>query len=110
MARPHDIWEFGWNRPYDDRHAYIQSLPEDEQEWATLTFHYLDHAFRVEVENRTRNISWNNGSDVEKYSDRVEQIRNEVAANLEPPTDDRWKVRFKREESYKFFEREENDE
>jgi hypothetical protein len=109
MARPHDIWEFGWNRPYDERHAYIQSLPENEQEWATLTFHYIDYAFRVEVENRTRNISWNNGGDVDKYSDRVEQIRNQVKDRLEPPTDDRWKTRFQPGWHDKFYG-EENDE
>ena len=108
MARPHDIWEFGWNRPYDDRHAYIQSLPENEQEWATLTFHYIDLAFEAIVSERLqrRGTSLTGPG----ASDMVEAIRNEAKDRLEPPADDRWKIRFKREESYKFFEREENDE
>lgn len=109
MARPHDIWEFGWTHPYEDRHEYIQSLPENEQEWATMILHYLDHAFRVEVERRSRDISWKNGSDVDKYSDRVDQIRSEVADYLEPPTDDRWKTRFQPGWYDRFYEEKENE-
>lgn len=105
MARPHDIWEFGWNRPYDDRHAYIQSLPESEQEWATLTFHYIDLAFEAMVMRKYDGYIAGHVP-----SDKVESTREWARLKLEPPTDDRWKVRFKREESYKFFEREENDE
>jgi hypothetical protein len=101
MARPHDIWEFGWTGGYDNRHAYIQSLPENEQEWATMLFHYIDYAFQAEVFHKTSQLS----STSDTYSDRVEQIRNDVKDRLEPPTDDRWKVRFKRDEAHKFYEK-----
>jgi len=109
MARPHDIWEFGWTHPFHERHEYIQSLPEQEQEWATLLLHYIDHAFRVELESRMRNIKWDNGLDVEENSDRVDQIRNEVAASLEPPIDDRWKTRFQIGWYDRFYRKETDD-
>lgn len=106
MARPHDIWEFGWNRPYDERHAYIQSLPENEQEWATMLFHYIDYAFQAEVFHKTSNLS---GLTSDTYPDRVEQIRNDVKDRLEPPTDDRWKTRFNPGWYDRFYGKEKDD-
>lgn len=92
MVRPHDIWEFGWSCPFDERHAYIQSLPENEQEWATMLFHYIDMAFESEMYRQLDRIRLESTNPA--YSDKVEQIRHEVKDRLEPPTDDRWKTRF----------------
>lgn len=104
MARPHDIWEFGWNHPFDERHAYIQSLPEVEQEWATMLFHYIDMAFESEMYRQAERIK----STDPGYSDLVELARNRVKDRLEPPTDDRWKTRFQPGWYDRFYEEKEN--
>jgi hypothetical protein len=108
MARPHDIWEFGWLGGYDNRHAYIQSLPENEQEWATMLFHYIDYAFQAEVSRRLERVD-RDGLSLNESSDMVQNIRERVKDSLEPPSGDEWRTRFKRDWVDEIFDRKEKD-
>lgn len=85
-VRPHDIWEFGWSRPYTERHDFIQSLPENEREWATAVFHYIDAAFQFRMMDYLHRGN--------TTQDSVGNLRDYIKDSLEPPTDDSWKIRF----------------
>ena len=98
MARPHDIWEFGWSGGYHNRHDYIQTLPETEQEWATALFHYIDECFRLRIEH-----------DLSRRTDtNVDSVRDEARIRVEPPNDDRWRERFLPGGHGLWYEREED--
>lgn len=102
-VRPHEIWEFGWSQPYTARHNFIQTLPENEREWATAVFHYIDAAFEF------RMMDYLNRGNVTQ--DSVGDLREYIKDSLEPPTDDTWKHRFLPEDGSRWHRKEdEHDE
>jgi hypothetical protein len=85
MSSPHEVWEFGWSQPYEQREAYIKSLPEWEQEWVRSMFIYIDLAFSEMVYHRTSKLTTRDLPSG-NYSDRVEEIRQWAKDRLEPKT------------------------
>lgn len=85
---PQDVWDFAYTHEYMDRHGFIQSLPEHEQEWVAALFHYFDLVFRLHVEHSTR-LNRTHGTDID-----VSATRNKAYELANPSNSEPWREKY----------------
>lgn len=83
MMTPHDAWEFGWSKTYDERFELIQSLPEEEKVWVAFAFKHFDQMFTRVVKDELQKAQ-TLGLPSDQYNDLVNELRDRARLAIEP--------------------------